>query len=225
MDEENNLEEGQEKSSEENNRQDYSAEFASLKAELESLKSQQFASVQAQTPKEPSQIITIEQANALKDSPEMFAKWMQMQAETAKNEIRKESSKQIWDKKTEEKFPLINTDKEFKNRVSSQMREMVTQGEYTKDDPMLLYRAAQIAASEYTVSNKSFNKGNSSPSSVDSRHSTARMDAPKVKIDDNDPRVQFAKVLGIKGDKLIKFKAQLGPYVTSQRRQVRRLSK
>lgn len=203
---------------------DFSAEFAALKAEFESLKSQQFAQQtkpvqQAQAPK-----LTAEQAQALKENPELMAQWLEAQAVQAKNEIRKESSKQIWDRRTEEKYPLLKTDKEFQKRVTAQMREMTAQGEYGNDDPMLLYRATQIAASEYIPAKSSATRS-SGPTSVESRMTSQRSESVKPKIDDNDPRVQFAKVLGISGAKLDKFKAQLGPYTPTQRRPTRRLSK
>lgn len=228
MDEENQYGDSQEETSQEStqNKPDFSAEFAAMKAELESLKSAQFAQSQDRTPViEQKQVpqLTAEQAQALKDNPALMASWLQAQAETAKNEIRKESAKQVWDKKTYDKYPLLNTDKEFGKRVTTQMREMISQGEYGKDDPMLLYRAAQIAAAEY-IPTRNASKSSQGMSSVESRQ-TNRGDAPKTKIDDNDPRLQFAKVLGLTGDKLAKFKAGLSAYVPSQRRQTRSFRK
>jgi len=209
------------------NQPDLSAEFAAMRAELESLKSQQFVQQQAQAPQaQKAPQLTAEQAQALRDNPELMANWLQSQAETAKNEIRKESSKQIWDTRTYDKFPLIKTDKEFSKRVTQQMREMISQGEYGKDDPMLLYRAAQIAAAEYVPARSSASKNAQSQSSIESRQTMSRQDnVSKAKIDDNDPRLHFAKVLGLTGDKLKKFKDSLPAYTPSQRRQGKRLSK
>jgi hypothetical protein len=209
------------------NQTDLSAEFAAMRAELEAMKSQQYVQQQAaQAPEPQIPQLTAEQAQALKDNPALMASWLQSQAENAKQEIRKESSKQVWDRRTEDKFPLIKTDKEFQKRVTAQMREMTAFGEYKKDDPMLLYRATQIAASEYVPNRSNASKNAQSQSSIESRQTMSRQDAgTKTKIDENDPRLHFAKVLGLTGEKLKKFKEGLGPYVASQRRQGRRLSK
>lgn len=201
-------------------------EFNDVKSELEFLKNQL---VQQNTAREikqeaQAQTITPEQLQQFQANPALLAGWLKAQTEQAKNEIRSESQKELWDKRAEEKFPLIKTDKIFAQKVSQQIREFTQNGEYKKNDPMLVYRAAQIVSTEYAPKPQQSPKNYQT--SAEGRTSTVRESSGgKTKIDDNDPRMQFAKLLGITGPKLEKFKSQLGPYVEPQRKQGRRLSK
>ena len=196
------------------------SEFEALKAEIEALKTQQFYSQNNQAKEEPkTPQFSAEDLKAFQQNPELLARWIQNQAVEAKNEIKKESQKQVWDTRAYEKFPLLKDDKEFAKKVTSQMREMISQREYGKDDPMLLYRAAQIAAAEYAQATPKRNVPQNQHSSVESRSNTntQRDMSSKSKIDNNDPRVKMAQAMGIQGEKLEKFKAQLGPHIPSNR--------
>jgi hypothetical protein len=85
---------------------------------------------------------------------------------------------------------------------------------------MLLYRAAQIAAAEYAPASPKRSGASSSntQTSVESRvHVQREGSSSRSKIENNDPRVKMAQAMGIEGDKLEKFKSQLGPYVATNR--------
>lgn len=160
-----------------------------------------------------------------KNDPTALVKFIKDQTESSKLEIKKEAAKQSWDRRAEEKFPLIKTNKDFQKKVSAQIREFTSTGEYSSEDPMLVYRAAQLVSAEFAPqqqrqSDKGFMTSAEGRSNVSRESSTS-----KPKISDNDPRVNFAKLLGIDGTRLEKFKSQLGPYVAPTRKQGRRLSK
>jgi hypothetical protein len=160
-----------------------------------------------------------------KADPNELIKYIKNTAETSKLEIKKEAAKQSWDRQAEEKFPLIKTNKDFQKKVASQIREFTQTGEYSKDDPMLVYRAAQIVSAEFAPQARSRESQNFT-TSAEGRTSVSRESSTqKTKISDNDPRVNFAKLMGVSGEKLEKFKSQLGPYVAPIRKQARRLAK
>jgi hypothetical protein len=212
----------------ENNAQDknrLAEEVAALKAQIEALSANQFQANNSVQPEQEDVQLTPEQAAAFQANPALFANWMKLQASGMKNEIRQESQKHIQDAKAYEKFPLLNTDKDFQKRVTNQMREMISQKEYTKNDPMLLFRASQIVAAEYAPARSNASK--SAMSSVESRmtgQQSRQQTGPK--IGDDDQQIRFAKLMGIEGAKLEKFRAQLTkPFEGSARRATRRFQK
>lgn len=200
-------------------------EFSSLKEELAELKAANSQLIAGLTQKkEPEKTLSDSDIQRFTQDPASMARWVKEEAEKAKAEIRKETQKQTWDRQAEDKFPALKTNKDFQKRVVSQMREMMAQGEYTADNPMLLYRAAQIVSSEFAQKPEAKNQSNFA-TSVESRMGRS-VDSAKPKISDNDPRVNFLRLMGITDAKKIeKFKSQLSPYMPSQRRQSRRLSK
>ncbi len=202
------------------------AEVDELKSELAQIKSL-LLEKNAPSKKEES-AISQAMLDKFKADPSALADFLHQQTLAAKTEIKKEAAKQTWDRKAEEKFPLIKTNKDFQKKVASQIRELTSTGEYSHEDPMLVYRAAQLVSSEYVQSKRvdSSSDDRSFASSAEARTSVSRdVSRNQNKVTDNDPRLQFAKVLGIKGEKLEKFKSSLGPYVAPQRKQGRRLMK
>lgn len=201
------------------------SELDALKAELEAIKTQQFYT-QTQVKEEPkAPQFTAQDIEAFQKNPALLAQWLQKQTVEATSEIKKEAQKQVWDSRAYEKFPVLKTDEAFKKRVTAQMREFIAQKEYGKDDPMLLYRAAQIVAADYAPQAKKAQSN--TQTSVESRvQSQSRDSQVKSKISNNDPRVRMAMAMGIQGEKLESFKAKLGPYVPSSRMpKMRSLSK
>ncbi len=168
----------------------------------------------------------------LAKDPAKFAAYIQQQTAQAKQEIRKESQKEIWDKKAYEDYPVLKTDKVFEAEVKKQMREFVNNGEYQPDNPMLIYRSAQIVASKL---NKSPSQGlRRTQGQMTSEAPSQRSRGPgqsqsSVKIPDNDPRLIWGRdVYGIKGESLEKFKKELvdlGPHKPSERKRGRTLVK
>jgi hypothetical protein len=73
--------------------------------------------------------------------------------ETAKiefNEMKKHFDKQSYDEKVEKDFPLVKSDKAFREATLNKMRELVGNGEYSTDSPYLAYRAAEMTAAKFT---------------------------------------------------------------------------
>lgn len=118
------------------------------------------------------------------------------------NSLRAEGSKKNWDQKTEEDFPLLKKDKAFYKEVQAQVQELTASGEFSKDSPTLVYRAAQIASAKY----KSKDDGDS-----DSRYYTSG-EAPRSgshqkpnsgKIEKGT--MQIAKLMNLEGkDSILK---------------------
>lgn len=68
---------------------------------------------------------------------------------TVEKKFNELDQRRFYDGKAVTDFPGLNSDKDFQQKVKEQMTEMVRDGEYTKDSPKLLYRAATLAAATY----------------------------------------------------------------------------
>lgn len=184
--------------------------------------------VEAQESAEPE--LTAADLQRFAQDPTLLPAWLKKQTERAKHEIKQESQKELYDRRAEEKYPLLKTDRDFQKKVAAQINELVSTGEYTRSNPMLVFRAAQLAASEYQPKTAQAKDSNRNfQTSAEGRTSAPRESGlGKTKISDDDPRFRFAKAAGLEGKQLERFKArlqELGPYQRSERKQARRLSK
>lgn len=165
----------------------------------------------------------------LAKDPVAAAAYIQSVIAEGKNEIVRESQKEINDRKAEQDFPVLKTDQKFRSEVLKQMNEFIKTGEYAPNSPMLTYRAAQIVAGKLKASQSEGRKTTSSglTSEAPSTRSKTTTQQSQSKIPDSDPRVVFAKALGITDSKrLDKFKSELdGPYVPKARQRARSLVK
>lgn len=199
----------------------------SLNEKLEMLQVQMNNFLSAMTPtQKKEQGLTQAKVAEMRDNPEAIAQFIQSETQKAIGQITQDSKKQHWDRKAEEDFPALNTDKAFKQQVIQKMRELKANDGYTDDNPMLVYRAAELVGSKMAkVTPKTSAKDaftSEEPSRGISRTTSGQA---KSKIADSDQRVVFAKLLGIKGDKLEKFKSQLPQEFTPQRKPARRLNR
>jgi hypothetical protein len=217
----------QEQVAEDNGFQKLREQNENLSEKLEMLQTQMQNFVAAMTPQQKKeQGLTQAKIAEMRDDPAAIAQFIQSETQKAIGQITQDSKKQHWDRKAEEDFPALNTDKAFKQQVIQKMRELKANDGYTDDNPMLVYRAAELVGSKMAkVPAKSTSKDaftSEEPSRGVTRGTTGQT---KSKISDNDQRVVFAKLLGIKGDKLEKFKTQIPQEFTPQRKPARRLNR
>lgn len=236
MDESQEMGTGQEESMQEGNESQATVTHAreddrieSLSADLAFIKQKLMASDKPTVNTQSSEPeFTQADLERFRQDPTLIAKWLMSQTERAKNEIKKESQKEIWDRKAEEKFPLIKSDKEFQRKVAQQINELTSTGEYTRDNPMLVFRAAQLAAAEYQPRASAKNESRNFQTSAEPRTSNPRDTGAKFKVSEDDPRLRFALAAGFQGKQLERFKArlqELGPHQRTERKQGRRLYK
>lgn len=205
-------------------------ELENLKEEIFQLKNSQSQLIAAlKQPKEEKKLPDANQLAALGKDPAALAAWLQQQTEESKKEIRRESQKEIYDRKAYEDFPVLKTDKVFQAEVQKQMKEFVGTGEYRPEDPMLIYRAAQIVAGKVkSTETKKQSTGTQLTSEAPGVRSKT-VTSSQTKVSDTDPRVVFAKALGFEGKRLEAFKADLvtnyGTYVAPVSKQKGRMLK
>lgn len=99
----------------------------------------------------PKQYTAEEYGNLLKTDP---AKAVELAVESVvQNRVKPlvdgvvaKNDRHRWDSKAESEFPAMRTDREFSQAVSEQIKDLIEIDGRSKDDPTLLYRAAQLAA-------------------------------------------------------------------------------
>lgn len=196
-----------------------SKDFKTLQAEINALKEQnaqlltQFAKsaqpayqppVQQNKASQELDDATLEQFGK---NPKALLQFVNKQIESGMTSIQKQTLKSQFDQKVYEDFPVIKTNKKFEENVISQMKELVNNGEYDAQHPMLIYRAAQLTAAKMGNSSDS-HKSVSRETSLSPSNQRGVTKSSGVK--DNDPRLAFAVAAGIKDPKkLAKFKKDL----------------
>lgn len=174
---------------------------ADIRSELSELKSTLSQLVGALTPK-PKEPEPVDIEKTLKENPAkalelVVKKTVRESLEPVKQEFANENKKAEFDRRAEQQFPQMRSDPEFQKALKSQMIELMNTGEFTKDSPSLVYRAAQIASLSYKPKGGQGTGGMTSeePSSV----AAGRSSGPK--FDANFDKM--AKMFGIKNvDKL-----------------------
>lgn len=153
-------------------------------------------------------------AQALAKDPQALARWIQAKTKEGVNEVRKETQKQSWDRRAEEQFPSLKTDQKFKNEVSRKIQELIGNGEYSRDSPQLVFRASELASIGFKNPVDS-GKKKSQPTSLEHGKSDRQEKKTGFQASDDDPRLVFALMNGVRGEKLKDFKKHLekyGPY-------------
>lgn len=84
----------------------------------------------------------------------MFSEFGNMAAEKATKHVDQVMLREKFDAQAERDFSGIFQDKEGQKVVAKKANELVSNGEYSKDSPMLLLRAAQLAANEFRPAKK-----------------------------------------------------------------------
>jgi hypothetical protein len=201
------------------------AKLAELQSQIASLTGALSAQQRPkQQEKEPE--LSDEQWAEIAKDPKLMGQVMKAQLNKTTSQIQKEQQKAQYDKMAEERFPALRSNQELQRKVSAKMQEMVeVTGEYKWDSPTLLLRAAEIVAPTVGGILEVNKRRDSGASSLDaSTNSVHRGREARTKIQDNDPRLQFAKAFGITDPKKLEaFKTTLGPYVPSQRKRGRSL--
>lgn len=186
------------------------------------------ASQAAKAPEADPAALTNEQILEFQKNPAAMLAWVTSQTKRSESKISNEFAKHQYDVKSEIEYPAIKTDKQFQQAVVRQMQEYINNGEYSKDHPMLQYRAAQMVAGKMNVK-KSMSKTQTTEQLTSSAPSTSRgpggSQSGKAQVKANDPRVVFAELAGLDGKKLEQFKQSLGPYTPSTRKVGRTLTR
>lgn len=170
--------------------------------------------------------LTEEQYAAIAKDPKLLGQFVKAHLQKTTNTIKTEQQKAHYDRIAEERFPALKTNKELSNKVAQKMHELVeVTGEYKWDSPTLLLRAAELVVPQQGGILDVSKKRSEGHDALDVS-TTRRSPNAKAKIQDNDPRIQFAKAFGITDPKKLEaFKSQLGPYQAPQRRRGRSLMK
>lgn len=175
--------------------------------------------------------LTEEQYAAIAKDPKLLGQFVKAHLQKTTNTIKLEQQKAHYDKVAEERFPALKSNKELANKVAQKMHELVeVTGEYKWDSPTLLLRAAELVVPTQggilDVNKRRDSNGGHSALDAQTSGAVRNRQGVKSKIQDNDPRIQFAKAFGITDPKkLEEFKSSLGPYQAPQRRKGRSLIK
>lgn len=205
------------------------SELSSLKQELQELKGLNQKLLSTLTPQEKkASELTTEQIAQMQQNPALMAQWLKAQADSAVGKIQSETRKQVYDQKAYKEFPALETNKQFETAVLGQMKEFISTGEYSAENPMLLYRAAQIVAGKMNVKRNNPTRSADLPTSEAPQSRTVRSPSGQRSptISDNDPKIQFLKAFGITDPKKIEqFKKQLPEMTTIQTPRTRRIGR
>lgn len=196
--------------------QDGKEDYKSLQAELKVLKEQnsqllsQFANQPAYQPPPQaapkSQEVDESALEQLAKNPKALLNYVNQKIDSGISTVQNESLKKHFDDKVYEEFPSLKTNKDFNDLVKTQIRELVSNGEYGAQHPMLVYRAAQLAAAKMGGSKDNKTQSRDTSLSPSNQRGTTRSSG----IKDNDPRLAFAVAAGVTDPKkLAKFKKDL----------------
>lgn len=179
----------------------------------------------AAQPEQPK--ISPEMAEHFAQNPQALAQFIQEQANQATSKISLTAARTEWDNRARREFP-IDRDPKFKDAVLKEMSTFIQNGEFTKDSPTLMYRAAQLAAGKYkpTQGQMKGQRPGSKPTSLSSDGGGSQTEALKSnrsRVGDDDPRVRFYTMFKENPTKedIANFKKKLetGTYTQHERRQ------
>lgn len=144
-----------------------------------------------QETRKPEYKMSPEQAAQFASNPEALASFIQEQAAQASQQIAVTSARTEWDSKAKKEFP-IDSDVKFQKAVLSEMRDLINNGEFSRNSPTLMYRAAQIASMKYRGAGKPKQTRTEKPTSISSSGNahTENVKSDRSKISDDDPRVR-----------------------------------
>ncbi len=199
---------------------DLAAQLAAMQQQIQSLISMnQQQAQQVKKPKE--QTLSDDQLAEIAKDPKALAQYMQGHLNRTTSKIEKEHKKLQFDSVAEQRFPMIKDNQEVRRAVAAKMKELVeVDGNYEWDSPTLLLRAAELVVPTVSgVLEVNKKRRDQSEDALDVSSGNTVRNRQSKKVSDNDPRLVFAKLLGIKDPKqLEKFKAGLGEYTPSARR-------
>ncbi len=219
--------EEEQQSYQEENKNPYEAQFQELKDQIAGLQGLLAKSQRSEEPKKPQ--LTSEQMAEIARDPALLGQYVQAQLSQTEAKLNRQQQKVHYDKLAEDRFPALKTNKELQQKVAQKMKEMVdVTGEYSWESPTLLLRAAEIVAPVHggmlEVNKKRGNEASTLEASNTS--SMQRRGQARTKVDENDPRLKFAELFGIRDPKKLEaFKQQLGPYKPTERKRGRSLVK
>lgn len=141
------------------------ADFEALKSQNEAMFNELKSLQAAQTKQEAVKPLTKEEfATLLKDDPQSAIEYAVSNKINAavgavdKNLTTKQQAA-YFDQKASTDFPLIDKDKKFQDLVKNETKTLIEAG-MSKDSPMLVYKAAEIAALKYKGAQETTTKAN-----------------------------------------------------------------
>jgi hypothetical protein len=204
-------------------------EMSDLKAEMAEMRQSNAALVtqlQQLLKPQPKPEIDDGEIERIKNDPKALAEFIKAKVSEGKQAVDVHLAKNRFDSQAYDEFPALKTNKQFQQSVVAQMKELTASGEYQPDSPKLLLRAAQLSAAKMKpLTNR--DEVNDRPTSGEPRpRQSQTVSRGTSQIKDNDPRVAFLKLFGVKDPaKVEKFKKQLGPYQAPQRQKARSLDR
>lgn len=153
--------------SHDNSGQDKSGNEPALRAEIEQLRSFQeqmmnklesLTATQTQHREQPKQLSVDEYKKLLEDDPKAAVAYaldgqVNARAQQIEAALTAKQQQGYFDQKMQNDFPLFTTDKKFQTLAQTEARNLIADG-MSKDSPKLMYKAAEIAALKYGVTQK-----------------------------------------------------------------------
>jgi hypothetical protein len=141
-----------------------------------------------QAPKKP-EMTAAEYQQLLKDNPAAAIdlavdRKVQEKLNPAIQRLTADQARTALDDKAHADFPALKTDSDFQKRVGAQMAEFVKSGEYDKDHPKLVYRAAELVALKQEAKSRTSTSGKGGMSG-EAPNTTAKDSKANAKKPDN----------------------------------------
>ncbi len=198
--------------------QDVEDKYKTLRAEMDALKEQNSQLLSKitdrpayQAPREEPkarQGIDEQALMELGKNPKALVEYVNNSIQSGLSTVNNAQLRNQFESKLNEEFPALKTNKKFEEATISQIRELVATGEYTADNPRLVYRAAQLAAAKMGDMKKTEQPNRETSLGVSNTRGVTRGSSTTIK--DNDPRLAFAVQAGMTDPKeLAKFKKTL----------------
>lgn len=187
------------------------AQIAAQNEQILLLKSQQSMPATPVAPKQATPEMDAAMLEQLGKNPAALVSFVNQKIDAGMNSIQKQNLKQHLDAKVYEEFPALKTNAQFTEAVKTQMRELVTNQEYDAQHPMLVYRAAQLAAAKVPTTSSQVTRQRDTSVAPSGQRGTHRSSAGTIK--NNDPRLAFAVAARLTDPKkLAEFKKNLETY-------------
>lgn len=208
--------------------QDKEDKVSLLQAQIDALKEQNLLlkntalqqPAHQSAPKQSAQEIDQATLEALGKNPAALVSFVNQKIEAGMGNIQKQNLKTHFDSKVYEEFPALKTNVQFNEATKAQMRELVSNGEYDAQHPMLVYRAAQLAAAKIPQQRT---QERTRDTSVAPSHQRGTTRSSSGTIKNNDPRLAFAVAANLKDPKkLAEFKKNLETYGSTDEHMAKR---
>lgn len=182
-------------------------DLASLRGELESLKAinqdllVKFNKIVTPDEAPKKQLTKEEFAELFKNSPDQaidlaLENKVSERVSQIETKLNAKQQREFYDRKAQQDFQLLEKDAEFQKKVKAKVAELVSDGEYVKESPKLVYRACQLASMEYKEKPKPVEQERS----ISSEAPTNVKRDPKGHYKKKDSFEQLSSIFGLSKD-------------------------